>query len=121
MLILIRQHLCLIHRDLKELGKMIDDSHQKMLKSTFNEVLIQEIAKRLKNPTLDEIDLIMYFGDKETREKIVNKVVPEMIRELHIIDLIRLEENFNSFLNDFSYSWWIINKEIKKRKKIAGI
>jgi len=100
---------------------MTDDSHQEMLKSTFNEVLIQEIAKRLKNPTLDEIDLIMYFGDQETRDKMNKEVIPEMIRELHIIDLIRLEGNFNSFLVDFSYSWWIINKEIKKRKKIAGI
>lgn len=97
------------------------NSHQEMLKSTFNEVLMNEIAKRLKNPTLEEIDLIMYFCDQESREKMINKILPELIRNMHIIDLIRLADNFDSFVREFSYSWWLISDEIKKRKKIANL
>lgn len=97
------------------------NEHQEMLKSTFNEVLIQEIVKRLKKPTLNEIDLIMYFGDAEDRLRMKAKILPELVRKMHIIDLIRLSDNLNLFIEDFWHSWYLVNEEIKTRRKMVEL
>lgn len=97
------------------------NAHQEMLKSTFNEVLVNEIAKRLKNPTLNEIDLIMYFGDREAREKMNYEVLPRLVRDMHIIDLIRLVNRLDTFSREFGSSYYLVNDEIKKRKKMVDL
>jgi hypothetical protein len=91
-----------------------------LLKELFNKMTMNEIAKRMKNPTLDEIDLMMYFGDVEVREKVNHRILPELVREMHVIDLIRLQHNLDVFMSDFSYSWWLVSDEIKRRKRMVG-
>ena len=96
------------------------NNHQKMLHQLFEKTVLEEIFKRIKEPTFFEIDTILYFGDKETREYANQIIIPEKIRGLNYIDLIRFEENFKSFITDFEYSLNLIQEEIKIRKRRVG-
>ena len=92
----------------------------KLLKSVFTDVLTHELTKRIKEHTLETIDLIMYFGDQQSRNEMNDTVLPELMRKLHFISLIHLQQRLESFMEDFNKSWVLVTEEIKKRKKMVG-
>lgn len=97
------------------------DKHNRFLKHTFINFALQEISKRIKEPSLDVIDLIMYFGSQEARVHINEVVLPELVTKLPYIALIRLEERLYSYNVDFCMSHYTVEQEIKLRKKQVGV
>jgi len=94
-------------------------SDESMLKSLFNQVLAGELFKRLKSASLENIDLIMYFGDQEIRDEVNSNIIPEVVQKLQFINLIRFEQRLKRFMKDFTLSLDLVTKEINKRKKMV--
>lgn len=96
---------------------MSDKEHQEMLRSTFVEFAMKRISEVLKEPSLEIIDLIMYFGSAEARQQINEVIMPALVKKMHYIDLIRLEQRLESFQMDYAWSWNTVLQEINLRKK----